>query len=116
MCVGDQIYCRIDPQQGFFTSLLNNGNNVNNYAALWSKEGIMAPFDKEFHLTFGVGVGGINDFLDYKRNSIHNMPRKPWKNKQVKAMRLFWDVMKPMTEWPGPKSGLEIDYVKVYSL
>lgn len=72
----------------------------------------MAPFDKEFHLTVGVGVGGLNDFID----SIQNTPKKPWKNTQVKAMKLFWDALRDSSDWPGQKSGLEIDYVKVYSL
>ncbi len=72
----------------------------------------MAPFDKEFHLTVGVGVGGINDFMDSNRNA----PKKPWKNTQVKAMKYFWDEMKGRSDWPGDESGLEIDNVKVYSL
>lgn len=75
----------------------------------------MAPFDKEFHLTFGIGVGGLNDFIDYQ-DPIRDTPKKPWKNTQVKAMKLFWDAMKVRSDWPGEKSGLEIDYVKVYSL
>lgn len=108
--VGTEIYCRIDPQQGFYTNFLTNSNYENNYAALWSKHGKMAPFDKEFHLTFGIGVGGLNDFID-NRDS-----KKPWKNTQVKAMKYFWDVMKSRSDWPGEKSGLEIDYVRVYSL
>jgi len=113
LSVENQIYCRVNPQQGFFTAFLKNGNYENNYAALWSKEGKMAPFDKEFHLTFGVGVGGLNDFVD---NSHQGLPRKPWKNTQVKAMKFFWDAMKPISDWPSEKSGLVIDYVKVYSL
>ncbi|KAJ6635285.1 Beta-1,3-glucan-binding protein 1 [Pseudolycoriella hygida] len=115
LSVGNEVYCRIDPQQGFFTNFLTNGNYANNFASLWSKEGKMAPFDKEFHLTFGVGVGGLNDFLDSKDGN-QNTLRKPWKNTQVKAMKYFWDAMKSRSDWPGDKSALEIDYVKVYSL
>lgn len=93
---------------------MTNGNYGNHYASLWSKEGKMAPFNKEFHLTFGVGVGGLNDFMDTNDN--RHTSTKPWKNTQVKAMKHFWDAMKNKSDWPGDKSGLEIDYVKVYSL
>lgn len=116
LSVENEIYCRIDPQQGFYTNFLTNGNYDNNFASLWSKEGKMAPYDKEFHLTFGVGVGGLNDFMDDNKNAIQSTHSKPWKNTQVKAMKYFWDVMKPKINWPGEKSALVIDYVKVYSL
>lgn len=104
------MYCRIDPQQGFYTNFLLDSNSKNNFASLWMKEGKMAPFDKEFHLTLGIGVGGLNDFMDSRDST------KPWKNTQVKAMRYFWDAMKNRSNWPGSMAGLDIDYVKVYSL
>lgn len=76
----------------------------------------MAPYDKEFHLTFGVGVGGLNEFTDDNNNAVQSIHQKPWKNTQVKAMKYFWDAMKPKNNWPGDKSGLIIDYVRVYAL
>lgn len=75
----------------------------------------MAPFDREFHFSLGVGVGGIRDFKDDAAPP-PNSPAKPWRNTQVKAMRLFWDAMKGRSDWPGVNSGLEVDYVRVYSL
>ncbi|XP_037037539.1 beta-1,3-glucan-binding protein-like [Bradysia coprophila] len=115
LSIANQIYCRINPQQGFYTNFLSHGNFDNNFASLWQKEGKMAPFDKEFRLTVGIGVGGLNDFVD-SDSSHHITPTKPWKNTQVKAMKLFWDAMKTRTDYPGNRSGLEVDYVRVYSL
>lgn len=113
LSIDNQIYCRIDPQQGFYTNFLSNGHFDNNFASLWQKEGKMAPFDQEFRLTIGVGVGGLNDFVDYSGS---NQATKPWKNTQVKAMKLFWDAMKSRSDYPGERSGVEVDYVRIYSL
>lgn len=107
--VDDEVYCSIDPNIGFYTSFVNNLNFSKSNAWLWSMSNApkIAPFDKEFYLTFGVGVGGFNEFNDV---------RKPWKDRQIKAMKYFWDVMKPKKYWPRDESQLEIDYVKVYAL
>lgn len=78
-------------------------------AALWRSQGIMAPFDKEFYLTLGLGVGGFNDFSDESDDE------KPWQNFEIQAMRNFWTALSS-TDWPNDKPQLKVDYVRVYAL
>ena len=74
----------------------------------------MAPFNKEFYLTIGIGVGGFNDFPD--DYNIYNGQKKPWVNRSVKALKNFWITMESKKSWPGERSQLHIDYVKVYAV
>lgn len=108
MSVDGQVYCTIDPDGGFHTLADSRGNKVE-AAALWRSQGVMAPFDKEFYLTLGLGVGGFNDFSD------ESYKYKPWRNYDIQAMRSLWTAMSS-TDWPSDKSQLQVDYVRVYAL
>lgn len=69
----------------------------------------MAPFDRKFYLTLGVGVGGLNDFFD------HQSRPKPWRNDDRYAVTSFWKGVSE-TDWPGTTPHLKVDYVRVYAL
>lgn len=76
----------------------------------------MAPFDREFYLTFGVSAGGHADFPDDCRNGFNRIS-KPWTNGDPKAELSFWkDVENWSKTWDSESSGLHVDYVKVYAL
>ncbi|EDV50613.1 gram-negative bacteria-binding protein 3 [Drosophila erecta] len=67
----------------------------------------LAPFDQEFYLSFGLSVGGFNEYQ-------HEV--KPWNEKAPRAQKDFWnDVKKNRDHWLD-EGHLQIDYVKVYSL
>lgn len=104
--VDETVYCTIDPGRGFHTVTDGNGQHVTP-AKLWQSQGPMAPFDQDFYLTLGIGVGGFNDFPD--------QDGKPWRNYAIQAMRSFWNALKP-TAWPEQKAGMDIDYVRVYAI
>lgn len=79
-----------------------------------------APFDQEFFITIGVGVGGVRVFPDGIQNR-YGM-RKPWRNVEAKAMLNFWnsrDQWLPSWKEDGKestKTAFVIDYVKVWTL
>ncbi|KAG4076072.1 hypothetical protein HA402_010867 [Bradysia odoriphaga] len=100
--------------EGGFRDLART-NNVSVSAQLYAGE-YMAPFDKEFFLSIGVGVGGISDFPDASRNGYGNFV-KPWTNTSPKAELHFWnDVEQWNSTWNRQNSGLQVDYVKVWSI
>lgn len=76
----------------------------------WEKQSQMAPFDKPFCLTLGVGVGGFNDFPD------NGAQQKPWNSLDVDAVKKFWKAVSPTVWPPYDTSSLIVDYVRVYSL
>lgn len=77
----------------------------------------MAPFDQEFYITLGVGVGGIRVFPDGLTSS--GSP-KPWKNVGAKAMLQFWNARNQwLPSWNrenGKNIAFEVDYIRVWSL
>ncbi|XP_015514705.1 beta-1,3-glucan-binding protein 1 isoform X1 [Neodiprion pinetum] len=81
----------------------------------------MSPFDGQFYITLGVGVGGVRDFPDNLRSGDGVGYEKPWKNVAAKALLRFWEAKNHwFPSWqdsnnPG-KSHLQIDYVRVYAL
>ncbi|XP_065350462.1 beta-1,3-glucan-binding protein-like [Cloeon dipterum] len=80
----------------------------------WRAGSKFAPFDQEFYIAFGVGVGGIHDFPD---NCLNNGERKPWTNGQPKAKLNFWKQQnKWYPTWDLQDGSMQIDYVKVYAL
>ncbi|XP_069688093.1 beta-1,3-glucan-binding protein-like [Periplaneta americana] len=85
----------------------------------WGRGTKLAPFDKEFYLSLGLGVGGVQDFPD---NCTTGLPQgglhpKPWKNTDPKAMLQFWrDKDNWYPTWSGDNSALQVDYVKVWAL
>ncbi|XP_076173526.1 beta-1,3-glucan-binding protein [Ptiloglossa arizonensis] len=76
----------------------------------------MAPFNEEFYITFGVGVGGIRVFPD---GTISSGNTKPWRNIEAKAMLKFWQARNQwLPTWKkenGRMTAFEIDYVRVWS-
>lgn len=61
------------------------------------------------HLTFGVGVGGLN-FNDRNDHS------KPWKNRERLSQKKFNDQKNKWRRTWSRSSALEVDYVKVIAL
>lgn len=58
-------------------------------AIYWESGTNMAPFDQEFHVSLGVGVGGNADFADDSRTGWSKSP-KPWENTSPKAELNFY--------------------------
>lgn len=86
------------------------------HAYLWANGEEMAPFDKEFHLSLGLSVGGHSEFPENCLNG-ESRRRKPWENGDPKGEFNFWRKRADWTEtWDGVNSGLIVDSVKVYSL
>lgn len=81
---------------------------------------VMAPFDGEFYITLGVGVGGVRDFPDNIRSGDGQGYDKPWKNVAAKAMLRFWQAKdKWLPSWRtnnNQNSQLQIDYVRVWAV
>lgn len=98
-------YCLIEPGNGFGYAETAGGEKIPN-AEYIRRGGKMAPFDHEFHLTIGLGVGGHYDFDD-------NISGKPWINREPRAHNDFWNAIKG-TNYPQGK--LIIDYVKVLTV
>ncbi|KAK1135265.1 hypothetical protein K0M31_008036 [Melipona bicolor] len=72
----------------------------------------MAPFDQEFRIVIGVGVGGIRVFPDKTTSSEH---AKPWKNVGAKAMLNFWHAKSQWLSSWNKNTAFEIDYIRVWS-
>lgn len=74
----------------------------------WSNNGSPAPFDQEFYLTIGVGVGGRNDFL--KTDT-------PWERTSPQQRQEFYNAKhKWYPSWTDNTKALEIRSVKITSL
>ncbi|XP_024938119.1 beta-1,3-glucan-binding protein isoform X2 [Cephus cinctus] len=80
-----------------------------------SGETNMAPFDQEFYITLGVGVGGVCAFPDGITTGEYE---KPWQNTEAKAMLRFWQAKNQwLPTWTSADStALKVDYVRVWSL
>ncbi|KAF7403987.1 hypothetical protein HZH68_006781 [Vespula germanica] len=89
--------------------LHNNNSNVHGMTKI-------APFDQEFYISIGIGVGGLRVFPD---KTISSGYKKPWKNVGAKPMLQFWHSRSQwLPSWRrdnSKKRALEIDYVKVWS-
>ncbi|XP_012276457.1 beta-1,3-glucan-binding protein [Orussus abietinus] len=77
----------------------------------------MAPFDEEFYISLGVGVGGVRQFPERTTSGQYD---KPWRNVGAKAMLHFWQAKNQwFPSWNdeyGKKTALEIDYIRIWSL
>ncbi|XP_030373842.1 gram-negative bacteria-binding protein 3-like [Scaptodrosophila lebanonensis] len=98
--------CHLDSRNGALSSLTSNGKRLPNASELEKGSGL-APFDQEFYLTFGLSVGGFNEFL-YDAH-------KPWGEQQPIAMIDFWAHLKSKLDQWLEDASLQIDYVKVYT-
>ncbi|XP_055845362.1 gram-negative bacteria-binding protein 3 [Episyrphus balteatus] len=111
--VDTEEYCTIETPENGFSNLQVDGKSLPNkeYLETGSK---MAPFDQEFYIRLGYGIGGHKDFPD---DTTLWLKEKPWRNGHPKAMKHFWDKNKRnLNQWLGPSAALEIDYVKVFAV
>jgi len=108
LSVDGEQYCSIDPNAGFHTlKILDSFLPNKEYLQKGTK---IAPFDEEFFLKIGYGVGGLEDFPD-------NIPNKPWQNGDNKPVFKFWSNMINKHEWlEDENSEFQIDYIKVFSI
>lgn len=123
VAVDNTTYCNIKPP--FYERHVNGRTPT--AAGVWQLAGShMAPYDRAFSVTLGVGVGGLKDFSDQPHRQ-WRAGRKPWRNddKISVAARKFWDSvnMNGLDErsldgssWPGNDAKLLVDYVRVYAL
>ncbi|XP_033149588.1 gram-negative bacteria-binding protein 3 [Drosophila busckii] len=105
--VDGQEFCTKGSDTGAFSATNVNNKALPNADELEKGTGL-APFDKEFYLTFGVGVAGFNEFY-YEED-------KPWHDNEPIAMNSFWEKYKPQQDQWCEQAQLKIDYVKVYAL
>lgn len=106
MEVDGEVYCMVEPGSGFHQDIQSSKPEV---AKLWQLSGTqMAPFDKEFYLGLGVGVGGHYDF--------HHFESKPWKDLGVKAMYTFWNARDSWYPTWNPNSTMLIDFIRVFGV
>ncbi|XP_041772752.1 gram-negative bacteria-binding protein 1 [Anopheles merus] len=83
-------------------------------ANLWSADAPLAPFDREFYVSLGVGVGGVKDFPDHSLTG-PSRTAKPWNNTSPKAEYFFYQNRNTwFRTWTEPE--LTVDYVRVYAL
>ncbi|XP_055912087.1 gram-negative bacteria-binding protein 3 [Eupeodes corollae] len=111
--VDTEEYCTIEQSDNGFSSLMAGGKSLPNkeYLEAGSK---MAPFDQEFYIKLGYGIGGHKDFPD---DTTLWLKEKPWTNGHPKAMKYFWDKQKRnWNQWLSSSAALEIDYVRVYAV
>ncbi|GLV46386.1 Gram-negative bacteria binding protein 1 [Carabus blaptoides fortunei] len=100
----------VRPLAGAFASIQTNEGY--SYASEWKTR--MAPFDQEFSIILGIGVGGLHDFPD---NSRSRGMSKPWKNLAIKRNRQFFNQKAQWgPTWEGDNSALKIEYVRVWAL
>ncbi|KAK3919143.1 Beta-1,3-glucan-binding protein [Frankliniella fusca] len=100
----------IRPPQGGFVKMAENPSDHP-----WRAGSSMAPFDQEFFISLGVGVGGVNRFADGVTNGEWNEHPKPWKNSSPKALLDFYKASDQwIPTWTHP--ALEIAHIKVMAL
>ncbi|XP_059608136.1 beta-1,3-glucan-binding protein [Phlebotomus argentipes] len=110
--VDDKFNCEILPIDGFHTQTLEDGQMYPG-ANKWKQWGTskLAPFDQEFFLTLGLGVGGHNDFQESRYCKL------PWKNTSPRAMNQFWQKKDEWTpSWENRDPNFKVDYVRIYAL
>ncbi|XP_055376827.1 gram-negative bacteria-binding protein 3-like [Condylostylus longicornis] len=111
LLIDNDEYCNIIPGENGFHSL-KIGNKVLPNAYQLSKGSNIAPFDKDFHIRIGYGIGGHHDFDD-------EMLNKPWKNFNPQSNSKFWKRMENRDDWlsdTDEESELHIDYIKIFSI
>ncbi|XP_054087138.1 gram-negative bacteria-binding protein 3-like [Zeugodacus cucurbitae] len=106
-------YCNFNPDiSGTLANLNEDDEELPNRDSL-KKGSKLAPFDQEFYITLGYGIGGLNDF---KEGLYGWQPEKPWKNADPHAMdTLLKEAETNFNQWLE-FGELLIDYVKVYAI
>lgn len=69
-----------------------------------------APFDQEFYLTVGYGVGGNNDFHD----GVWQV-EKPWHNSDPRSKQKFWNKYSNNASWLD-KGEFVVNYIRIYAV
>jgi len=102
-------YGRVTPPDGGFKTYKTECPSMATEVSRWVSK--MAPFDQEFYITLGLGVGGIADFPD-------DVGNKKWKNKGTKSKSNFWKDNDVWYEsWRNQEArDLIVDSVKVWAL
>lgn len=111
MLVDGQEYCKINANEGFSYTRINDERLPN--SDLLKSGTKMAPFDHEFYITLGYGVGGHKDFPD--DNNLWSKS-KPWTNLDPRAMTKFWRSVKRDSTWNSDSCDFKIDHVRVYAI
>lgn len=114
VAVDNEEYCRINPTSDL-DALYNtkvNGVSLPNKDQFSGTSSRLAPFDQEFYITLGYGIGGHSDF-----NDTDNWQEvKPWRNTEPNAMKRLWKKKKQnMQQWLA-NGDFKIDYVKVFTI
>ncbi|XP_011176860.2 gram-negative bacteria-binding protein 3 [Zeugodacus cucurbitae] len=112
VAIDNDNYCTFNPvRDGIVADMQKDGKELPNRASLL-KGSKLAPFDQEFYITMGYGIGGVHDFKD----NAGWRPEKPWGNTNPRGMgSLFKDVKPHYDHWMA-SGEMVIDYVKVYSV
>lgn len=99
-------WCVQGSDKGAFSETSAGGKRLVNSQKLEEGTGL-APFDQEFYLTFGLSVGGFNEYQHVV---------KDWNEKAPQAQKAFWNSIKRHRDhWLG-EGQMVVDYVKVYTL
>lgn len=85
------------------------------HSSSWKRGGPMAPFDQDFYISIGVGVGGLGDFPDGAQNGMGGV-LKPWDNTDNQAERKFYADIKNWHSTWTEESVLQVDHIKVTAL
>ncbi|XP_065361616.1 gram-negative bacteria-binding protein 3-like [Calliphora vicina] len=112
VAVDGQEYCRLEitNEAQAFKNLVMSGKSLPNQDLLMGGSR-WAPFDQEFYLTLGCGVGGNNDFKD----EIEWKESKPWSNTDPRSKNKFWNKYGGNLNWLN-NGDLKVEFVKVYSV
>ncbi|XP_065362515.1 gram-negative bacteria-binding protein 3-like [Calliphora vicina] len=112
IAVDGEEYCRLEMKEEAqaFKNLAISDEFLPNRELL--KEGSnWAPFDQEFYLTVGCGIGGNNDFKD----EIEWKEPKPWTNTDPRSKNKFWKEYGSNLNWLN-NGHFKVEFVKVYSV
>ncbi|XP_039958587.1 gram-negative bacteria-binding protein 3-like [Bactrocera neohumeralis] len=113
VAVDNEVYCSFNPDSHGKLANLNKDELELPNRDLLKRGSKMAPFDQEFYITLGYGIGGVNDFNE---GLYEWQPQKPWENTNQRAMStLLKAVEKNFDDWLE-FGELLIDYVRVYAI
>ncbi|KAH8370265.1 hypothetical protein KR093_002849, partial [Drosophila rubida] len=102
---GDEL-CKQGSDAGAFSQTSVTNRRLPNADELEKGTGI-APFDQEFYMTFGLSVGGFNEFF---------YDEKTWHEKEPRAMINFFEPIKSKLDQWTDGGHFDIDYVRVYAV
>ncbi|XP_013116957.2 gram-negative bacteria-binding protein 3 [Stomoxys calcitrans] len=111
--VDNQEYCHFEVpnEHTAFRNLLNGDRYLPNRDILLTGTR-WAPFDQEFSLSVGLGVGGFNDFPD---DDDLWTEKKPWINTDPRAKLNFRNAYENNEQWLS-ETQFQVDYVRVVSV